>query len=139
MNKVPTYGGKFNIASVYYDNSSSASLKAAIYWDVGVNGSFADEATFKNYVNSVFTNYETRLTAAGFTVDADKSVATEEFEKDGKTYVLTVNYGFISSTSSSGTKSYYFAAMPSVAEKAVTTAGNPPRSVEISRLSSLRF
>lgn len=139
LNKVPTYGGKFNIASVYYANSSSASLKAAIYWDVGVNGSFADEATFQNYVNSVSTNYETRLTAAGFTVDADKSVATEEFEKDGKTYVLTVNYGLIYSTSSSGTKSYYFAAMPSVAEKAVTTAGNPPRSVEISRLSSLRF
>lgn len=139
LDKVPTYGGKFNIASVYYDNSSSASLKAAIYWDVGLNGSFADEATFKNYVNSVFTTYATRLKAAGFTVDADNNVATEEFEKDGKTYVLTVNYGFIYSTSSSGTKSYYFAAMPSVAEKAAASTGDSASFVEISRLSSLRF
>ena len=79
------------------------------------------------------------MTAAGFTVDADKSVATEEFEKDGKTYVLTVNYGFISSTSSSGTKDYYFAAMPSVAEKAAASTGDSASSVEISCLSSLRF
>lgn len=139
LDKIPTYGGKFNIASVYYNSSSSASVNAAIYWDVGLNGSFADEATFKNYYNSVFTTYELRLTTAGFTVDADNTVATKEFEKDGKTYVLTVKYGFIYSTSSSGTKEYYFAAMPSVAEKAAASTGDSASSVEISRLSSLRF
>lgn len=140
LNKVPTYGGKFNTATAYYNSSTSASFKAAIYWDVGFNsGNFADQTALQNYLESVYTTYEGRLTAAGYTVDSDNGVATEEFQKDDKTYVLTVKYGLIYSTTSSGTKYYYFAAMPSVAEKKTAAAGDSASAVKGFDFSSFRF
>lgn len=118
LDRVPTLGGKFYNATSYYK------ANALVYWDVGFNSSsLSSQEEFNQLVNSVFAQYASRLEKAGFTDESTEkaSIATKEFEKGGKTYVLTVKYTVIKMSDSSGKYKYYFAAIPSVAEKKVTT------------------
>lgn len=123
LDRVPTLGGKFYNAVAYYE-ATSQGTNAFVYWDAGFNSSsLSSQEEFNQLVNSVFAQYASRLEKAGFTDESTEkaSVATKEFEKGGKTYVLTVQYGLINMSDSSRKYKYYFAAIPSVAEKKATT------------------